>query len=163
MSMAEKGRLWLRADCAEKIRADGVKTYPHECCGALLGRDLSPPTEANRSREIMEVFPLVNLREDSPQNRFSISPRDVIEAEKTARAHGLEVVGWYHSHPDHSARPSEYDREHAWPWYSYIILSVANGEAREMKSWRLQEDRTRYVEEEVHEGKEATHVKEVHL
>ena len=71
----------------------------------------------------------LQTRDDSPRNRFSVTSEDVLSAEKAAREQGLEVVGWYHSHPDHPARPSEYDREHAWPWYSYIIVSVQIGRA----------------------------------
>jgi proteasome lid subunit RPN8/RPN11 len=70
-------------------------------------------------------------------------------ADRAAEARGLDVVGWYHSHPDHPARPSEYDREHAWPWYSYIIVSVAKGVAGEMTSWRLQDDRAGYEKERI--------------
>ena len=77
------------------------------------------------------------------------TPRDVIDADKAAQANGLDVVGWYHSHPDHPAKPSEYDREHAWPWYSYVIVKVEKGEAREMTSWRLNEDRKEYQEERI--------------
>jgi proteasome lid subunit RPN8/RPN11 len=159
--MADAEKLWISAECAEKIRAHGAETYPHECCGALLGRDADATAGKGRPREILGVFPLVNQREDSPRNRFSVSARDVIEAEKAAGTCGLDVVGWYHSHPDHPARPSEYDREHAWPWYSYIIVSVRNGVAEEMASWRLQEDRERYDEEEILEIKELTEVKDV--
>jgi proteasome lid subunit RPN8/RPN11 len=155
--MADKTRICLDAECAEKIRAHGVETYPHECCGALFGRDGAE----GRPREILEVFPLVNRREDSPQNRFSVSTRDVIAAESEADARGLSVVGWYHSHPDHPAKPSEFDREHAWPWYSYTILSVAKGVAREMRSWQLREDRTEYFEEEVEVVKDVRGVKRV--
>ncbi len=154
--MGNVGKIWIHQECAEKIRAHGVDTYPHECCGALLGRD----EDDGKLREIVEVFPLVNQRDDSPQNRFSVSTRDVIGAEKAADARGLSVVGWYHSHPDHPARPSAYDREHAWPWYSYIIVSVRKGVAKEMTSWRLQEDRERYVAEKI-EVKEVNEVKEV--
>ena len=84
-----------------------------------------------RAREVRDLFPLINRRDDSPRNRFSITAEDFREAERAAREAGLEVVGWYHSHPDHPALPSEYDREHAWPWYSYVIVSVANGEAQD--------------------------------
>jgi proteasome lid subunit RPN8/RPN11 len=154
--MADLETILIGAECLEKIRAHGVQDYPHECCGALLGRDAG----GSNQREILNVFPLVNQREDSPQNRFSVSSRDVIAAERAANAQGLSVVGWYHSHPDHPARPSEYDREHAWPWYSYIILSVQKGLAREMKSWRLREDRTKYDEQEVEEAKELREVKD---
>jgi proteasome lid subunit RPN8/RPN11 len=156
--MPELEKLWISGECAEKIRAHGVKTYPHECCGALLGRDADSAVGEGRLREILEVFPLVNQREDSPQNRFSVSARDVIAAEKAALARGLSVVGWYHSHPDHPAKPSEYDREHAWPWYSYIILSVRGRVAREMTSWKLREERDGYEEEEILEARETKEV-----
>ncbi len=159
--MAEREILRIGEECAVKIREHGVETYPHECCGALIGRDAGPVAGDGRPREILEVFPLVNQRQDSPQNRFSVSARDVIAAEKAASARGLEVIGWYHSHPEHPARPSEYDREHAWPWYSYVIVSVRERVPREMTSWRLLEDRTRFVEEEVEEVKDAKEIKEI--
>ncbi|HUN62330.1 MAG TPA: M67 family metallopeptidase [Candidatus Sulfotelmatobacter sp.] len=155
--MADKVKIWLDAECAEKIRAHGVETYPHESCGALIGRDGAK----GKPREILEVLPLVNRRDDSPRNRFSVSTRDVIAAEREAQARGLSVVGWYHSHPDHSAKPSEFDREHAWPWYSYIIVSVEKGVAREMRSWQLREDRAEYLEEEVEEVKDAREKSEI--
>ena len=93
------------------------------------------------------MHPLVNRRDDSPSNRFSVTADDVREAEKVAREQGLDVIGWYHSHPDHPARPSEFDREHAWPWYSYIIVSVHNGAPQEMTSWRLNDDRAEFSSE----------------
>ena len=74
---------------------------------------------------------------------------DVVEAEKVARQQGLDVIGWYHSHPDHPARPSQYDRDHAWPWYSYIIVSVAEGNPHDMTSWRLNDDREQFSPEAI--------------
>jgi proteasome lid subunit RPN8/RPN11 len=152
--MADSSSLWISGRLAEKIRAHGVETYPHECCGALLGRDSNAVLESDRGagslaagREILELFPLVNRRDDSPRNRFSVTAQDVLTAEKAARDLGLEVVGWYHSHPDHPARPSEYDRDHAWPWYSYIIVSVQNGAPQDMTSWRLNDDRAEFSPE----------------
>lgn len=151
--MANAPILGLNHELAERIRAHGAETYPHECCGALLGRDLDAAKGAGETdapapnREILAVFPLLNRREDSPRNRFSVSPQDVLDAEKAARERGCEVVGWYHSHPDHPARPSQYDREHAWPWYSYIIVSVRNGAPQEMTSWRLDVERAEFSEE----------------
>jgi proteasome lid subunit RPN8/RPN11 len=146
--MQNEPSLWISTHLAEKIRAHGAETYPHECCGALLGRDsimvagVNPEKEALASeREILGLFPLVNRRDDSPRNRFSVTAEDVRSAEKAAREQNLEVVGWYHSHPDHPARPSQYDRDHAWPWYSYIIVSVQGGAPRDMTSWRLNDDR----------------------
>ena len=149
--MADELRIRMSEQLAAMIRKHGAETYPHECCGALLGRDSAG--NGNGDREIVAILALANQREDSPRNRFSVAPRDVIDADKAAQAHGLEVVGWYHSHPDHPARPSEYDREHAWPWYSYVILKVEKGEAREMTSWRLREDRKEYDEEKIKVGR----------
>jgi proteasome lid subunit RPN8/RPN11 len=152
--MAGMPSLKMGADLAQKIRAHGAETYPDECCGALLGRDGISSDAAEEgaalpSREVLALFPLVNRRDDSPRNRFSLTADDVRDAEKAAREKGLDVVGWYHSHPDHPARPSEYDREHAWPWYSYIIVSVASGKPAEMTSWRLNDDRVAYTCEEI--------------
>jgi proteasome lid subunit RPN8/RPN11 len=129
---------------AEKIGQHGVETYPHECCGALLGHDSNGPDSL---REVLGLHPLVNRRDDSPRNRFSVAAEDVRDAEKAATQQGLEIVGWYHSHPDHPARPSAYDREHAWPWYSYIIVSVNGGLAQDMTSWRLSDDRQEFSQE----------------
>jgi proteasome lid subunit RPN8/RPN11 len=154
--MSEVLEIGISAELAQKIREHGVETYPYECCGALLGRDLGFADGANSeagihkaSREVLSVFPLVNRRDDSPRNRFSVTAGDVREAEKAASGQGLEVIGWYHSHPDHPARPSDYDRDHAWPWYSYIIVSVHTGVPEDMASWRLKDDRSGYLEEKI--------------
>ena len=144
--MADETTLWISAHLAEKVRAHGAETYPHECCGALLGRD-SEFENQEAVREVLGLFPLVNRREDSPRNRFSVTAEDVLDADKAAQAQGLDVVGWYHSHPDNPARPSQYDREHAWPWYSYIIISVQNGAPQDMTSWRLNDDRQEFSPE----------------
>lgn len=135
--------LLLNEALAARIRTHGESTYPYECCGALLGAD------TDDSREASELYPLINRRDDSPRNRFSITAQDFREAEAAAKAAGLEVIGWYHSHPDHPALPSEYDREHAWPWYSYVIVSVGNGAAQAMASWRLSDDRMRFSPEKI--------------
>jgi proteasome lid subunit RPN8/RPN11 len=149
--------LWISSHLAEKIRAHGVETYPHECCGALLGRDRAeidigaleepPGPWPKPAREILGLYPLVNRRDDSPRNRFSVTSDDVREAEKVAAKQGLEVVGWYHSHPDHPARPSDFDRDHAWPWYSYIIVSIHNAAPQDMTSWLLNDDRAAFSQE----------------
>jgi proteasome lid subunit RPN8/RPN11 len=146
--MANQAQLKISPELADKIRAHGAQTYPHECCGALLGRD-TEVADRRVCREIHALHPLVNRRDDSPHNRFSVTSQDVLDAEKAARQQGLEVVGWYHSHPDHPARPSQYDRDHAWPWYSYIIVSVANRVPEEMTSWRLTDDRSEFEGEEI--------------
>jgi proteasome lid subunit RPN8/RPN11 len=152
--MPERPVLWISRELAERIRSHAANTYPHECCGALFGRDNSarpgvdPGSEAIiPAREVLGLYPLVNRRDDSPRNRFSITPLDVRAAEKASEEQGLEIVGWYHSHPDHPAHPSQYDHDHAWPWYSYVILSVQKGATGEMASWRLSDDRSEFAPE----------------
>jgi proteasome lid subunit RPN8/RPN11 len=155
--MAENFQLSMSHDLAEGIRRHGAETFPQECCGALLGRDSAiierqsaqDAIPLGATREVLRLFPLVNRREDSPRNRFAVAADDVREAEQAAREHGLEVIGWYHSHPDHPARPSDFDREHAWPWYSYVIVSVMAGKPADMTSWRLNDDRQDYWPEKI--------------
>jgi len=149
--MADALQLNISRELAERIGRHGAETFPHECCGALLGRDgmNDDNAQARSWREVQELFPLVNRRDDSPRNRFAVTAEDVLEAEKAARKHGLDVVGWYHSHPDHPARPSQFDREHAWPWYSYVIVSVMDGKPADMTSWRLNDDRQDYSPERI--------------
>jgi proteasome lid subunit RPN8/RPN11 len=142
--------LLLNGKLAKEIRTLGEGTYPHECCGALLGLDSAA------GREVQTLFQLVNRRTDSPRNRFSVTAEDVREAERAARASGLDIVGWYHSHPDHPALPSEFDREQAWPWYSYVIVSIINGEAQTIASWRLADDRMRFEPEKISAGTAAS-------
>ncbi len=149
----------FKPDELEKLLAHGARDYPSECCGVLLGR------ADGESKEVAEAVPLRNLRHDptraqellpvddpsreSEKNRFLIDPEDQLQVEKDSRARGLEVLGYYHSHPDHPARPSNYDREHAWPWYSYVIMSVERGEAKEVTSWVLSKDRLRFEQEDL--------------
>jgi len=137
----------------EAIRQHGARDYPNECCGILLGN------ADGGNKNAQEVVPLKNLRRDparaqellplaepgreSERNRFLIDPLEQLRVEKEARARHLDVLGYYHSHPDHPARPSEYDRNHAWPWYSYVIVSVEGGEPKDLTSWVLSDDRSR--------------------
>ena len=141
-------QLKITAELAGKIRAHGAETYPHECCGALLGRD----TRSRRRRvfrEITALFPLVNRRDDSPRNRFSVTREDVREAEKAAREQGIEVVGWYHSHPDHPAGPA--NSIAITPGHGTATSSSASPTAnpQHMTSWRLADDRTGYTSEDL--------------
>jgi proteasome lid subunit RPN8/RPN11 len=135
--------LRLAQGLIEQIQEHGSRDYPHECCGALLG------CEEGSDRKVHGIMPLENRRSDSPNNRFSIEPKDVLRAEKEAAAKGWDLIGWYHSHPDSPAHPSDYDRDHAWPWYSYIIFQVEKAEPREMRSWRLDDNRTVFTEEAI--------------
>jgi len=141
--------LKLTAEIAERIRAHAAESYPYECCGALVGRSRA------EDREVLDVLRLANQREDSPENRYAIVSEDVRHAEFFARDRKLELLGWYHSHPDAPARPSEYDREHAWPWYSYLIVNVEAGESCDLAGWRLRDDRSGFDAEEVETSVEA--------
>ena len=128
----------------DQIRKHGEETYPHECCGFLLG------TTEGEAKNIAQVARVGNAREEeAKRNRYLISPDDFLRAEKEARAQKLNIVGFYHSHPDVEAKPSVYDTEHAWPWYSYVIVSVRKGKAAEVRSWVLAEDRSKFGEEEI--------------
>ena len=126
------------------IRAHGVETYPNECCGALIGRD----------GVVASTYALPNTTEEGPRRRFLVRPSDYREAEKRAADAGAELLGFYHSHPDHPARPSQYDLDHAWPFFSYIIVSVRAGVSEDMTSWRLREDRSEFDPEELTVGRD---------
>ena len=128
----------------EEIRAHGVRDYPYECCGLLLGR-FGP-----EGKSVNETYPISNAREESAKrNRFLITPEELIRGEQYARANDLEIVGFYHSHPDSPAVPSQYDLEHAWPTYSYIIVSTRANEATDLFSWEQEPDRSRFNQEEL--------------
>jgi proteasome lid subunit RPN8/RPN11 len=138
-----RGGLRIDAGDLEQIRAHGEAAYPEECCGVLIGRESADRTEARVER----IVAADNERSDSRHNRYVISPQALLKAQREARAGGLEIVGYYHSHPDHPARPSEFDREHAWPGTSYVIVSIEKGKAVDCRSWRLSDDRAAFEEE----------------
>jgi proteasome lid subunit RPN8/RPN11 len=119
---------------AEEIRRQGEAAYPAECCGALVGRI------DGAAKEIVRLAPAVNRRTDDP-HRYLIAPDDLRRLEIEVRAAGQEIVGYYHSHPDHPARPSAFDAEHAWPWYSYLIVRIDRGRGADMASWVLDDER----------------------
>lgn len=121
------------------IQGHGRETYPHECCGALIGRD----------GVVTQAFGLANTTEEGPRRRFLVRPDDYRLAEQRASELGLDLLGFYHSHPDHPSRPSQYDLDHAWPFFSYVIISVRNGEPGDLQSWRLRDDRSAFDEEDV--------------
>ncbi len=129
--------LRLGAGVAEAVRAHGRETYPHECCGALIGRE----------GLVIATLALPNTTEEGPRRRFLVRPSDYREAERAATDAGAELLGFYHSHPDHPARPSQYDLDHAWPSFSYVIVSIVSGQAADMRSWTLREDRSAFEEQ----------------
>ena len=139
-------RLVISAGHLHTAGQHAATSYPDECCGVLIGRILADSTVVER------LLSVDNERNESRHNRYLINPETVLAAHKEARALGLDVVGYYHSHPDHPARPSEFDREHAWPGVSYLIVSVEKGSVADARSWRLADDREKFDEEEIEEA-----------
>jgi proteasome lid subunit RPN8/RPN11 len=135
-----KVTLAISKELLDQIHAHGEKAYPEEGAGFLIGGD----------GKVENILPLENARENGARhNRFLIAPEDYLKAELTADKLGLSLIGVFHSHPDHPNRPSEYDREWAQPFFSYIITTVHGGKATESRSWRLLEDRSKFDEEEI--------------
>jgi proteasome lid subunit RPN8/RPN11 len=135
--------LRLRSRDLDRIHDHLRQAYPDEGCGVLLGLD------RGERREIERVILAENVREDSRHNRYLIAPEHFLAADREGREQGFEVIGFFHSHPDHPARPSAFDLEQAWPYYSYLIVSLERGRVAEMRSWRLAEDRSRFDPEEL--------------
>ncbi|MGH9367635.1 MAG: Mov34/MPN/PAD-1 family protein [Thermoanaerobaculia bacterium] len=127
----------------EAIREHGRSAYPEECCGALLGE------KRGGEDRVLRAEPAENVRKDRRQRRFRIAPEEYLRLERLAGAEGCALLGFYHSHPDHPAVPSEYDREHALPFFHYVVLGVASGEPGQMASWVLSEDRRVFDREEL--------------
>jgi len=137
--------LHITKSLKDEIMAEGKKAYPNECCGVLLG-----VLGENEEKSITQILPISNeFSEGEQYHRFLITPENMLDAEKKARALKLDVLGFYHSHPDHPAKPSDFDREHALPFYSYIITAVEKGEARDFTSWILKDDRSEFISENV--------------
>ena len=134
-------RLFITPRHLHTIGGHASITYPKECCGVLIGRCHSGATFVER------VLSVGNEREGDRPDRYLISPETVLAAHKEARALGLEVVGYYHSHPDHPAEPSGLDLEQAWPEVSYLIVSVEQRKVADVRSWRLSDDRESFEEE----------------
>jgi proteasome lid subunit RPN8/RPN11 len=133
-------QLRLDAGVAASIRRHGEETYPHECCGALVGHD----------GQTTAVVPLPNTTDEGPRRRFLVRPSDYRMAEQRAGELGADLLGFYHSHPDHPARPSQYDLDHAWPTFAYVIVAVAERRAADMTVWFLKDDRTTFEKGDLH-------------
>jgi proteasome lid subunit RPN8/RPN11 len=128
----------------QQIEREGAAAYPNECCGILFGRDV------DGRRIVDRLIPVPNDFEDAEKyHRFSISPKLLMDAEKNAAANNDLVLGFYHSHPDHPARPSEYDREHGWPFYSYVIVAIEKGAPGALTCWLLDETTEQFEQQSV--------------
>jgi proteasome lid subunit RPN8/RPN11 len=128
--------LRLQPGIAEAIRRHGVETYPNECCGALIGADAV----------VRHASPLPNTTEEGARRRFLVRPSDYKLAESEAARLEGELLGFYHSHPDAPSRPSQYDLDHAWPFFWYVIVSIQGGQPERMTVWRLADDRSQFCE-----------------
>ncbi|MGB7159135.1 MAG: M67 family metallopeptidase [Tepidisphaeraceae bacterium] len=143
--------LVLPSDLARAIEREGSAAYPNECCGILFGRDVDGKavTSGRAHRVVERLEPVTNSYTAEEQyHRFSIEPQDLMRAEKSAQS-GQLVIGFYHSHPDHPARPSETDRQAAWPFYSYVIVSIGKGQPLDMTSWLLDEATETFKRQEI--------------
>lgn len=127
----------------EEMTAHVKGGYPDECCGALLGKDDAGV------KSVDEACALTNINKERSADRYEIDPLELLKVEKDASKKGLAVVGFYHSHPDHPDEPSEFDRDRAWPDYSYVIIAVENGEKIKTRSWTFFEMEAPFEEEEL--------------
>lgn len=143
--------LKVQSQHLQVIQTHAESTYPEECCGLLLGHlrgDIKTlievlPTENSWGEDADDAFQSIESsaqRKSSKRNRFSIAPKVMLQAQKNARDRNLDIIGIFHSHIDHPAIPSEFDRAIAWQQYSYIIVSVQQGLACDLKSWNLDDD-----------------------
>lgn len=144
--------LKLNQNIVHELSWDALRTFPDECCGFLIGRDVDD------HRIIDQIIVVDNSKEGDKKRRFEISPLDYLEAEKFADENGLTLLGIYHSHPNHPSVPSEHDRVAAQPFFSYLIISVRQDEIVSHQSWRLNED-FRFVEEQVESEKQIETIK----
>lgn len=149
MSAVPRPLVRLSSEAAEAIRREAVRAYPEEGCGALLG-----PADAT----VSETLPLPNTEATSPRTRFTVSPRDYLDVEGRADERGLKLLGFWHSHPDHPARPSPTDRAHAWPGLLTLVIGVDRGHPGELTAWEVpgQEAPFRQLHLEVGRRKELT-------
>lgn len=129
----------LNQECIAIIHDHAEQDFPNECCGFLVGKIANLETSI-----VSEIVRAKNTRHDRPQNRFEIDPGELVRTDKAARSAGNTVIGFYHSHPNSPAVPSEFDREHAWPGYCYVIVSVIEGRSRSTKNFKLLDDRSAF-------------------
>jgi proteasome lid subunit RPN8/RPN11 len=135
--------LKIGAGDVDVIHEHAKEAYPEECTGALVGMD------SGGVRVVVDVWRAENTHGEERSRRFLIEPLAVKRFEERAEEKDTGLLGFYHSHPDHPAEPSEYDREHAWPGYSYVIASVSGENVEDMRSWTLKNDRSGYDEEPI--------------
>ena len=136
-------RVVVEAPAGRTMREHAAAAYPQECCGALVGR------AAADARIVRAAWPVENASEIDRAHRYAIAPSSYLEVERRANAEGVTLLGFYHSHPDAPARPSERDLLQALPRVDYIIVSVVRATPSDITCWRLRDDRVAFAPEEI--------------
>ncbi len=137
--------LKIKKEHIEEIKKQGEKGYPYEICGFMLGII----DYEDNIREVKEVYQVENQNKERANDRFEIAPKDYLKVEDYAEKNGIQIIGIYHTHPDHPDRPSQTDLMFAQPDMSYIIMSVNNGKAENWRSWELDLEKNEFKEEKV--------------
>ncbi|MGR3320059.1 MAG: Mov34/MPN/PAD-1 family protein [Candidatus Anammoxibacter sp.] len=130
----------------ETIKEIVKKAYPDECCGLLVGKT------TGEEREVVEIHSLTNLNTERSKDRYEIAPAEYMKVDRDVASRKLDIIGIYHSHPDHPSKPSEFDAGRAWEGYSYLIIAIANGREFEMKSWVFHDSTKIFEEEKIENG-----------
>jgi proteasome lid subunit RPN8/RPN11 len=138
---ATAARLTVSEAVMDAIRTHLEVGYPNEACGALIG------SVEDGDHAVVEFRPMRNTEVVRPHDRYTLDPLEQLRVQRDAEGRGLEIIGFVHSHPDHPARPSQFDTEHAWPFYSYVVASVERGRMIEARAFRLIEALARFEEE----------------
>ncbi len=127
-------------DLVAKIRSHGEHTYPEECCGILLG------SGSGNTANVLDIVEIDNSQDENRRRRFFVTPEQYRKSEMLADSRGLVLLGFYHTHPDHPAAPSDFDLNHALPWFTYVIMSVERGQGGKVTAWVLRDDRSQFDE-----------------
>jgi proteasome lid subunit RPN8/RPN11 len=135
--------LCIDSDRLRELEDQAKKNYPVECCGLLLGTNTS-------EKKVVEVCPVPNMNTERTHDRYEIEGKVFIGIDREAAKKGLQIIGIYHSHPDHPAIPSVFDTDHAWSGYSYMIAAIKNGTKVEIRSWVFDEEKKKFEEEKIH-------------
>lgn len=143
--------VYLSPALEQQIRDHGARAYNEEACGVLIGsEDRTKGTQAGQVVvDVVSVRSMENTKDQERERRYVIDPLELMKLERELDTSAWDLVGIYHSHPDHPARPSQFDQDHAWPGLSYLILAVSEGSPGELTSWRLSEDRKTFHPEPI--------------
>jgi len=131
LTLESGSRVFVPRSVMDRMREHLEAGYPNEACGALIGRVNAA------DYEVKEFRGMRNTITDRPWDRYALDPLEQLRVQKDAESHGLEIIGFAHSHPDHPPVPSHFDADHAWNFYSYVVASIEKGRLREARAWRL--------------------------